>query len=70
MDHCRGAFSRLAALRLLAIAVLFLVAAPCQPRKFAHDNGPLFTTGHTSPWLGIYASLLSFLVFNFFFTEP
>jgi hypothetical protein len=43
-----GAFSRLAALQLLAKRKLFLVAAPCQPRKGARDNGPLFTTGHTS----------------------
>jgi hypothetical protein len=31
IDHSRGAFSRLAALRLLAKRKLFLVAAPCQP---------------------------------------
>jgi hypothetical protein len=48
MDHCRGAFSRLAALRLLAKRKLLLVAAPCQPRKIARDNGPLVTTGYTS----------------------
>jgi predicted tellurium resistance membrane protein TerC len=52
MHPSRGAFSRLAALRLLAIAVLLLVAAPCQTRKVAHDNGALFATGYTSlDWL-------------------
>jgi hypothetical protein len=36
-----------AALRLLAIAVLLLVAAPCQTGKFARGKGPLFGTGST-----------------------
>ena len=44
----RCVFSRLAALRLLAIAVLLLVVAPCQTRKPASEIAYLFTGQDTS----------------------
>ena len=43
---CRRVFSRLAALQLLPIALLLLVAAPCQTQKSTPTRQVIGGTGH------------------------